>query len=120
MKVPNFMCLGVTKSGTTSLYDILIQHPENIVSVYMHNSMLTKNVNDVVKSGEVIGVVGKCQNMPKFDLSKIIILQIFLLSVPSLLTASLPGHSFQPLRLPFSLLSPLLLQAWPSWHQTLF
>ena len=37
---------------------MIIQHPENIVSVYMHNSMLTKNVNDVVKSGEVIGVVG--------------------------------------------------------------
>lgn len=28
MKSPNFMCLGAAKSGTTSLYDILIQHPE--------------------------------------------------------------------------------------------
>ena len=28
MKLPNFMCLGASKSGTTSLYDILIQHPE--------------------------------------------------------------------------------------------
>ena len=28
MKLPNFMCLGAAKSGTTSLYDILIQHPE--------------------------------------------------------------------------------------------
>ena len=37
---------------------MIIQHSENIVSVYMHNSMLTKKVNDVVKSGEVIGVVG--------------------------------------------------------------
>jgi len=39
-------------------HTVLIQHPENIVSVYMHNSLLTKNNNDLVKSGEVIGVVG--------------------------------------------------------------
>jgi murein DD-endopeptidase MepM/ murein hydrolase activator NlpD len=37
---------------------IIIQHVENIVSVYMHNATLTKGVNDLVKSGEVIGVVG--------------------------------------------------------------
>ena len=37
---------------------IIIQHAENIVSVYMHNATLTKGVNDLVKSGEVIGVVG--------------------------------------------------------------
>ena len=39
-------------------YVIIIQHVENIVSVYMHNATLTKKVNDLVKSGEVIGVVG--------------------------------------------------------------
>tara|TARA_B100001250_G_scaffold409282_1_gene433316 strand:+ start:2196 stop:3083 length:888 start_codon:yes stop_codon:yes gene_type:complete len=39
-------------------HTILIQHPENIVSVYMHNSSITKSSNDIVKAGEVIGVVG--------------------------------------------------------------
>tara|TARA_B100001250_G_scaffold44213_1_gene34773 strand:+ start:2595 stop:3464 length:870 start_codon:yes stop_codon:yes gene_type:complete len=39
-------------------HTILIQHPENIVSVYMHNSSITKSNNDLVKAGEVIGVVG--------------------------------------------------------------
>tara|TARA_Y100001968_G_scaffold329792_1_gene379978 strand:- start:538 stop:1422 length:885 start_codon:yes stop_codon:yes gene_type:complete len=28
MNLPNFMCLGVAKSGTTTLYDILRQHPD--------------------------------------------------------------------------------------------
>ena len=28
MSLPNFMCIGVAKSGTTSLYDILRQHPD--------------------------------------------------------------------------------------------
>ena len=28
MKLPNFFCLGAPKSGTTTLYDILIQHQE--------------------------------------------------------------------------------------------
>ena len=28
MSLPNFMCLGAAKSGTTTLYDILSQHPE--------------------------------------------------------------------------------------------
>ena len=25
---PNFMCIGAAKSGTTTLYDILAQHPD--------------------------------------------------------------------------------------------
>ena len=37
---------------------ILIQHVDNIISVYMHNSSLTKKHNDLVKAGEVIGIVG--------------------------------------------------------------
>ena len=37
---------------------ILIQHIDNIISVYMHNSILTKKQNDLVKGGEVIGIVG--------------------------------------------------------------
>ena len=28
MSLPNFMCLGAAKSGTTTLYDILRQHPD--------------------------------------------------------------------------------------------
>tara|TARA_B100000700_G_C15009949_1_gene840397 strand:- start:1146 stop:2003 length:858 start_codon:yes stop_codon:yes gene_type:complete len=42
----------------SSGHTILIQHPNNIVSVYMHNSSITKNNNDLVKAGEVIGIVG--------------------------------------------------------------
>ena len=37
---------------------ILIQHVENIISVYLHNSLLTKKSNDLVKAGEVIAIVG--------------------------------------------------------------
>jgi len=37
---------------------IVIQHVDNIISVYMHNSILTKQPNDLVKAGEVIGIVG--------------------------------------------------------------
>ena len=39
-------------------HTILIQHEENIVSVYLHNSSITKKLNELVKAGEVIGVVG--------------------------------------------------------------
>lgn len=39
-------------------HTVLIQHAENIISVYMHNSSVTKKNNDLVKAGEVIGVVG--------------------------------------------------------------
>ena len=28
MSLPNFMCIGAAKSGTTTLYDILSQHPD--------------------------------------------------------------------------------------------
>ena len=41
-------------SGNT----ILIQHPNNIMSVYMHAASLRKSSNDLVKAGEVIGIVG--------------------------------------------------------------
>ena len=44
--------------STSSGNMILIQHVDNIISVYMHNSILTKNKNDLVKAGEVIGIVG--------------------------------------------------------------
>ena len=31
MSLPNFMCIGAAKSGTTSLYDILKQHSDIFV-----------------------------------------------------------------------------------------
>lgn len=34
MNLPNFMCLGAAKSGTTTLYDILRQHPEIYTSSF--------------------------------------------------------------------------------------
>ena len=37
---------------------LIIQHTENILSVYMHNSSISKGRNDLVRSGEVVGVVG--------------------------------------------------------------
>lgn len=44
--------------STSSGNMMLIQHIDNIISVYMHNSILTKKQNDLVKAGEVIGIVG--------------------------------------------------------------
>ena len=37
---------------------IIIQHVDNIVSAYMHNAVLVKETNDLVRAGEVIGLVG--------------------------------------------------------------
>ncbi len=37
---------------------IIIQHIDNIISAYMHNAILVKETNDLVKAGEVIGMVG--------------------------------------------------------------
>ena len=34
MSLPNFMCLGAAKSGTTTLYDILGQHPDIYTSSF--------------------------------------------------------------------------------------
>lgn len=39
-------------------YEILIQHPHNIVSCYKHNSKLLKKTGSFVKAGEVIGIIG--------------------------------------------------------------
>ena len=39
-------------------HTVLVHHAENIISVYMHNSSVNKKINDLVKAGEVIGVVG--------------------------------------------------------------
>ena len=37
---------------------IEVQHPDNIVSVYKHNSSLLKETGDLVRAGEAISVVG--------------------------------------------------------------
>lgn len=37
---------------------IAVQHPNNIVSFYKHNSKLLKNIGDVVKAGEAIAIIG--------------------------------------------------------------
>ncbi|MBL4592669.1 MAG: M23 family metallopeptidase [Flavobacteriales bacterium] len=39
-------------------YVIQMQHSDNIVSIYKHNSVLHKKVGDHVKAGEVIAIVG--------------------------------------------------------------
>ena len=37
---------------------IEVQHPNNIVSVYKHNSSILKETGDLVRAGEAISVVG--------------------------------------------------------------
>jgi len=44
--------------SVSSGHTMIIQHTDNIISLYMHNSSLNKKNNDLVKAGEVIGVVG--------------------------------------------------------------
>jgi len=39
-------------------YVIQLQHSDNIVSIYKHNSVLHKKVGDHIKAGEVIAIVG--------------------------------------------------------------
>jgi len=39
-------------------YVIQIQHPDNLISVYKHNSVLLKKVGDQVAAGESIAVIG--------------------------------------------------------------
>lgn len=39
-------------------YVIILKHDNNLISVYKHNAMLTKEQGEVVKAGEVIGTVG--------------------------------------------------------------
>jgi len=40
-------------------YTIAIQHQENIVSVYKHNSALLKKVGDYVKAGDPVAIIGQ-------------------------------------------------------------
>ncbi len=46
---------GYTSDGG---YEIHIQHKENIVTIYKHNSTVFKNVGDKVKGGETIALTG--------------------------------------------------------------
>lgn len=39
-------------------YTITVQHTNNIISVYKHNSVLLKKVGDYVKAGEAIAIIG--------------------------------------------------------------
>jgi murein DD-endopeptidase MepM/ murein hydrolase activator NlpD len=40
-------------------YVIMVQHVQNIISVYKHNSVLLKKVGDFVKAGEPIAIIGE-------------------------------------------------------------
>lgn len=44
-------------------YVIIIQHPQNIVSVYKHNSAVLKKAGDIVKAGDPIAIVGESGEM---------------------------------------------------------
>jgi murein DD-endopeptidase MepM/ murein hydrolase activator NlpD len=44
-------------------YNIVIQHRNNLISVYKHNSVLFKSQGDIVRASEVIGMVGNTGEM---------------------------------------------------------
>jgi murein DD-endopeptidase MepM/ murein hydrolase activator NlpD len=39
-------------------YEITIQHSNNLISSYKHNSKILKKVGSVVKAGDVISIIG--------------------------------------------------------------
>ena len=45
MSLPNFICLGAAKSGTTTLYEILKQHPEIGVSSFKEPHFFDNDIN---------------------------------------------------------------------------
>lgn len=51
MSFPNFMCIGAAKSGTTTLYDILKQHPEIFISAFKepHFFDIPENYNNGIE-----------------------------------------------------------------------
>ena len=51
MSLPNFMCLGAAKSGTTTLYDILRQHPDIYTPSFKepHFFDIPENYNNGIK-----------------------------------------------------------------------
>ena len=46
-------------------YTLSIQHTNNLISVYKHNSILYKKVGNFVKAGDVISVVGNTGELSK-------------------------------------------------------
>ena len=50
----------VISSGYTveTGYSIAIQHPNNVVTMYKHNSVLLKKEGSPVKAGEAIAIIG--------------------------------------------------------------
>ena len=44
--------------STETGYTITVQHSNNLISVYKHNSVLLKKVGDYVKAGEPIAIIG--------------------------------------------------------------
>jgi murein DD-endopeptidase MepM/ murein hydrolase activator NlpD len=63
---PENESIKVTLDGTVVLatwssetgYTITVQHSNNLISVYKHNSVLLKKVGDYVKAGEAIAIIG--------------------------------------------------------------
>ena len=37
---------------------MVVQHHNELISIYKHNSVLLKKIGDIVKAGEVIAIVG--------------------------------------------------------------
>ncbi len=63
---PENEAIKATLDGTVILatwssetgYTITVQHSNNLISVYKHNSVLLKKVSDYVKAGEPIAIIG--------------------------------------------------------------
>ena len=51
MSLPNFMCIGAAKAGTTTLYDILKQHPEIFIPAFKepHFFDIPENYNNGIE-----------------------------------------------------------------------
>ena len=41
---------------------VVVQHHNELISIYKHNSVLLKKIGDIVKAGEVIAIVGNSGN----------------------------------------------------------
>lgn len=39
-------------------YVVAVQHTNELISIYKHNSVILKNIGDVVKGGEIISIIG--------------------------------------------------------------